>query len=103
MPRGTAKKIKNNNNNNMVMEKLVKHRKVGREVPGYPVINTSLSSAGGLSSIPGWGTKIPHTSWPKKQNIKQRQYCNKLKNDLKKKKEKKSKEKTKKKASSSTG
>ena len=78
------------------MEKLVKHRKVGREVPGYPVINTSLSSAGGLSSVPGWGTKIPHTSWPKNQSIKQKQYCNKLKNDLKKKRKVRRRQKKKK-------
>ena len=28
-------------------------------------------------SIPGQGTKIPHASWPKNQNIKQKQYYNK--------------------------
>ena len=30
---------------------------------------------GGVGSIPGWGTKIPHALWPKKQNVKQKQYC----------------------------
>ena len=29
------------------------------------------------------GAKIPHASWPKKQNIKQKQYCNKFKKTLK--------------------
>ena len=34
--------------------------------------------------IPGWGAKIPHTSGPKNQNIKQKQYYNKFNKDLKK-------------------
>ena len=41
---------------------------------------TSPSNAGGAWSIPGWGAKIPHASWPK--NIKQKQHCNKFNNDL---------------------
>ena len=41
------------------------------------------SSAGGTgSSVPGWGTKIPRASY-KNQNIKQKQYCNKLNKDFK--------------------
>ena len=32
---------------------------------------------------PWWGTEIPHDSWPKKQNIKQKQYCNKFSKDFK--------------------
>ena len=41
------------------------------------------SGAGGTgSSVPGWGTKIPHASY-KNQNIKQKQYCNKLNKDFK--------------------
>ena len=31
-----------------------------REFPGGPVVKTPPSNAGGLGSIPGWGTKIPH-------------------------------------------
>ena len=27
------------------------------------------SSAGGVGSVPSWGAKIPHASWPKNQNI----------------------------------
>ena len=59
------------------------------DFPGGPVVETSLSSAGGAGSIPGRGAKIPHTSWPKNQNLKkkkkkQKQYCNKLNEDLKK-------------------
>ena len=34
-------------------------------------------------STPGQGTKIPYASQPKKQNIKQKQYCNKFKKDFK--------------------
>ena len=29
-----------------------------------------------------WGTKIPHTLWPKSQNIQQKQYCNKFNKDF---------------------
>ena len=48
---------------------------------------TLLSNAEGMSLIPGWGARIPHASQPKKktkQNIKQKQYCNKLNKDFKK-------------------
>ena len=34
-------------------------------------------NAGDSGLIPGWGTKIPHASWPKNQNIKKKQYWNK--------------------------
>ena len=37
-----------------------------RDFPGNPVVETSLSNAGGTSSIPGWGTKIPYALQPKK-------------------------------------
>ena len=40
--------------------------------PGGPVVKTSPSNAGGVGLTPGWGTKIPHASWPKNQNIKQK-------------------------------
>ena len=39
--------------------------------PGCPVVETSPSNTGGGGSIPGWGTKISHASWPKNRNIKQ--------------------------------
>ena len=54
-----------------------------RDFPGGPVIKTSPSNAGDAGSIPGWGAKIPHASWPKNQNIKQKQYCNKFSKDFK--------------------
>ena len=49
-----------------------------RDFTGGPVANTSLSNAGDVSSIPGWGAKIPHPSWSKPQNRKQKQHCNKF-------------------------
>ena len=49
------------------------------------MVKTLPSSAGGAGSIPGQGVKIPHASWPKNQNIKQKQYYNKFNKDLKKK------------------
>ena len=33
--------------------------------PGSPVVKTSPSNAGGEGSVPGQGTKIPHTLQPK--------------------------------------
>ena len=53
-----------------------------RDFPGGPVVRTSPSSAGDVGSIPGKGTKIPHASRPKDQNIKQKQYCNKFNKDF---------------------
>ena len=53
-----------------------------RDFTGGPVVNTSLSNAGDVSSIPGWGAKIPHPSWSKTQNIKQKQHCNKFSKDF---------------------
>ena len=37
---------------------------------GGPVVKTSSSNAGSSGSIPGWGTKIPHASQPKKPKHK---------------------------------
>ena len=36
-----------------------------------------------MGLIPGQGPKITHASGPKNQNIKQKQYCNKLNKDFK--------------------
>ena len=58
-----------------------------RDFPGSLVVKTSPSNAGGASLIPGQGTKIPHASWPKYQNVKQKRYCNKFSKNLKKKKD----------------
>ena len=48
------------------------------DFPGSPVLKTLPSNSGGVGSVPGWGTKIPHASWPKHQNMEQKQYCNKI-------------------------
>ena len=47
------------------------------------MVKTLPSNAGGAGSIPGWGAKIPQASRPKKQNKKQKQYCNKFNKDFK--------------------
>ena len=47
------------------------------------MVETSPSNAGVVGSIPGRGAKIPHASWPKNQNIKQKQYCNRFNKDFK--------------------
>ena len=53
------------------------------DFPGGPVVKASPSNAGGAGSISGQGAKIPHASWPKNQNIKRKQYCNKFNKDFK--------------------
>ena len=47
------------------------------------MFKTSPSNAGNTASIPGWGSEIPHASWPKNQNVKQKEYCNKFNEDFK--------------------
>ena len=51
---------------------------VRRDLPGGPVVKNLPSSAGVVGSIPDRGTKIPHASRPKNQNIEQNWYYNKL-------------------------
>ena len=58
---------------------------VSRNVPGGPVVKTLPSNAGGANLIPGQEAKIPHASWLKNQNTKQKQYCNTFSKDLNKK------------------
>ena len=41
----------------------------GRDFPGSLVVKTLASNAEGAGSIPSWGAKILHASWPKSQNI----------------------------------
>ena len=40
------------------------------------------SNEGSEGSIPGQGAKILHAQWPKKQNMKQKKYCNKFNKDF---------------------
>jgi len=47
------------------------------------VIKTLPSNAGAVSLIPGQAVKILDASWPKKQNIRQKQYYNRFNKDFK--------------------
>ena len=47
------------------------------------LIKTLPSNSGPVGLTPGQGAKILCASWPKKQNIKQKQYCNKSSKDFK--------------------
>ena len=47
-----------------------------RGFAGGPVANISPSHAGGFSSIPGEGAKVPYASQSKHQNWKHRQNSN---------------------------
>ena len=47
------------------------------------MVKTLPFNEGGVGSIPGQEAKIPHASWPKNQNIKQKQYCSKFSKDFK--------------------
>ena len=53
------------------------------DFPYGPVVRTSPSSAEGADSIPDRGPKIPHALKSKNRNVKQKQYCNKVKKDFK--------------------
>ena len=46
------------------------------DFPSTPMVKTLPSDAGGAASTPDWGGKLPHTSWPKNQSMKQKQYFN---------------------------
>ena len=46
--------------------------------PNDPVVKTLPSHL-----IPGQEDKIPYASWPKNQNIKQKQYCSNFSKDFK--------------------
>ena len=56
--------------------------KVGRDFPGDPVTKTLPSNVGGAGLIPGRGSLRSHR--PENPNIKQKQYCDKRKDFLKK-------------------
>ena len=55
---------------------------LSREFPGSPEVKPSPSRAGGSGWTPGQRA-VPHASWPKNQNIKQKQHCNKFNKDFK--------------------
>ena len=56
---------------------------ISRDFPGGRVVKTWPFNAKDAGSIPGQEAKTPHTSRPKNQNIKQKQYCNKFSKDFK--------------------
>ena len=47
-----------------------------RDFPGSLVIKTLPSKARSIGSVPGWGAKIPHASWPKNQKKKKQKTQN---------------------------
>ena len=56
---------------------------VGGDFPRGPEVKTSPSNAGVGGLISGRGVKIPHSSGPRNQNIKQKQHCDKFNKDFK--------------------
>ena len=42
------------------------------DFPGDPVVKTLPSNAMDVALIPGWGARIPHALWSKKQNVNNR-------------------------------
>ena len=56
----------------------MKERAETWEFPGCSVVKTSPSYTRGVGLISGQAATFPHASWPKNQNIKQNQYCNKF-------------------------
>ena len=54
-----------------------------KDLPGTPGVKNFTFQCRGASSIHDEAVKIPHVSWPKKQTIKQKQYCNKFNKDFK--------------------
>ena len=53
------------------------------DFPCDPVVKILPAHAGGAALIPSWETEVPHALWPKNQNIKQKQCCNKINKDFK--------------------
>ena len=54
------------------------------DFPDSPVVETLPLHTGSKGSIPSQRAKIPHASQSENQNIKQKEYCNKFNEDLKK-------------------
>ena len=56
----------------MSVPQIIYIKNMSRVFPGGSGVKTSPSNAGGVGSIPGRGTKIPHAPWPKNQKVKQK-------------------------------
>ena len=54
-----------------------------KECRDSPRVKTMPSKAEGVGLIPGCGARTPCASQPKKQNIKQKQYCSQFNKDFK--------------------
>ena len=54
-----------------------------RDFPDSRVVSTLPAKARRVDSTPGQGAKVTHALWPKKENIKQKQYCDKSISSLK--------------------
>ena len=52
------------------------------DFPGGPVVKTLPFNAGGCNSICGQGARVPRSSQPEAQSIKQKQYYSKFNKDL---------------------
>ena len=68
-----SKAIKNELSRRERMRKKIKNKKETRDFPGGPVVKTLLPMKRGMGSIPGQGTKIPHTAQQKKKKQKTKQ------------------------------
>ena len=55
----------------LILNKAVK--KKSWEFPGVQWLGLQASTAGGMGSIPGWGTKTLHVTWPKTNKAKCKQ------------------------------
>ena len=64
------------------MERFDNLKITGGDFPGSLVVDIAFQCRG-TDLIPGQGVKIPHSLWPKPQNIKQKQHCNKFSKDFK--------------------
>ena len=53
-----------------------------RDVPGSPLVRLHFPVQEGAGLTPDREAKVPHISWPKNQNMKQKQYCNKFNKDF---------------------
>ena len=61
----------------------LKSKRRTEDIPSSSVVKTSPSIAGCAALIRDREANIPHALWPKNQNIKQKQYCNKFNIDFK--------------------
>ena len=66
-----------------IYEYLIKLKRVPGTFLVVQWLRLHIPMQGGVSSIPGWRAKIKHALRSKNQNIRQKQYFNKLYEDFK--------------------